>query len=737
MACFIACGLSSLSARPVVASFDRFFIAADDDALLTEGGLLLLNELNCVACHAVPATWKQKLPGRGKVDLSGVGSRLAADDLQLFIRDPHRAKDGTLMPGLFAGEEDQGKGALESLTAYLASLKGAQKEYPVGNAKDGSELYHTVGCVACHAPADVADYRPVEVPEGMPVIKQASTSVPLVLGKKYAPPSLAAFLQDPLSIRHGGRMPSTELTDQEAADIAAYLHYKREPSSASKTTASPAASQAIADGRKQFANLGCVSCHDAGESQTTSPLATLDTVSPDQGCLSPAKKTGVPEYALSPLQQKAIRLALARLQQPPATQTAAQRADTHLLQMNCYACHQWNGKGGLEEGRAPYFTVKDATAHSLGELGRLPPKLDAVGRKLTQGWMEKLLWGQGGGVRPYMTARMPRFGRDNAAPVIPLLEEACKLEKPVAMDSSGLRGHQRAEAGRVLMGVGKGGLGCVSCHGLKDRKSLGVPVVNLSHTVDRLQPAYFKELLLNPQVTQPGTLMPPLFMGRKKADNEIEQLWTYLKEIDQARLPEGLLQTGDYELKPAEKGRPIVFRTFLVGAGTQAVAVGYPSQLNVAFDSYEVRWALTWQGRFVDAMTTWEERAMTPAKPLEDKVTTLPVRMPLAKLRSASDSWPESFGTDAGYVFQGYRMGKDGTPVFLYKVGDLTVEDVLQPAMDGKSLVRTLILTSGGGVGDDWYFLGLTGTATPTKITWQDGMATVQETLPLTLTLPP
>ncbi|WP_218280383.1 c-type cytochrome [Verrucomicrobium spinosum] len=111
--------------------------------------------------------------------------------------------------------------------------------------------------------------------------------------------------------------------------------------------------------------------------------------------------------------------------------------------------------------------------------------------------------------------------------------------------------------------MGTGGLGCVSCHGLKDRKSLGVPVINLTHTVHRLTPEYFKELLLNPQVTQPGTLMPPLFMGRKKADQEIEQLWTYLKELDQSRLPEGLLQTGDYEIKPEKSVRPVVFRTFL------------------------------------------------------------------------------------------------------------------------------------------------------------------------------
>jgi hypothetical protein len=118
--------------------------------------------------------------------------------------------------------------------------------------------------------------------------------------------------------------------------------------------------------------------------------------------------------------------------------------------------------------------------------------------------------------------------------------EADKLaEKPVTIDVSGLEKHHRAEAGRQLLGAK--GLACVACHGLKDRKSLGPPVIRLTHTVERLQPEYFKELLLNPQVTQLGTVMPPMFVGRKKADLEIESIWTYLREVEGQPLPEGLM----------------------------------------------------------------------------------------------------------------------------------------------------------------------------------------------------
>ena len=392
---------------------------------------------------------------------------------------------------------------------------------------------------------------------------------------------------------------------------------------------------------------------------------------------------------------------------------------------NCYACHEWHGTGGMEGPRAQYLTC-DPAAHSLGEIGHMPPKLDIVGRKLTHSWMEKLLWGSGGGVRSYMTARMPRFGKENAGEIIPLFVETSKRETPVTMDTSGLLKHHRSELGRVLMGTGTGGMGCVSCHGLKDRKSLGVPVVNLTQTVHRLQPEYFKELLLNPQVTQPGTLMPPLFMGRKKADQEIEQLWTYLKEIDQSRLPEGLLLTGEYELKPEKEKRPIIFRTFLEGAGMHAAAVGYPQRLHVAFDALESRWAIAWKGRFLDAMTTWEERAMTPAKPLGEKVFIMPMRMPLAKLTSGSDTWPEACGVAAGYAFKGYRIGKDGVPVFLYEVGDLKIEDMLKPAANGKALKRTLTVR---GQGSGWFFLGLAKDAKSRVVFFKDGVAVMEETI--------
>jgi hypothetical protein len=119
---------------------------------------------------------------------------------------------------------------------------------------------------------------------------------------------------------------------------------------------------------------------------------------------------------------------------------------------------------------------------------------------------------------------------------------------------------------------------------------------------------------------------------------------------------------------------------------------------------------------------------MTPAKPLGTKPVDFPLRMPLAKLASASDAWPHACGAEAGYAFKGYRLGKDGVPVFLYETTGLQVEDSIRPAKDGKRLYHTVTVR---GSGDGWYFRGLAKDARPVPVVWQDGAAVFEETISL------
>ena len=657
-----------LQAEPInhayVFNFDQFYLPEDPDEHVVDGGYLLLAELNCTACHAVPKVWQERLSTKLGPVLRGVGSRLDADQLWLFIRSPQYRKKGTQMPGMFAGEEgDAAK--VESLVEYLSSLKQDVPKLPVGDGAHGKELYHKVGCVACHQPG--SDFRPEKAPADMEIEKPGNASVPITFADTYDVNSLAYFLKDPLAHRPAGRMPDMRLTDQEAADIAAYLHVGRQQEKATERAALKIPPQGIKKGQQLFVQMRCNTCHHTGDDSTQLPkLKDLAQLNPKAGCLSAAQPTGTPRYDLNELQKRALRLAITAIQKGAAPLlTAAQKIDWQMSRLNCYACHDRDGKGAPEDPRAQYFTSNDGSAESLGELAHMPPHLDHTGRKLTRGWLEKILYGEGGSVRPYMNTRMPNFGQAQTQMIIDLLPEADQRETPVKIDVSGLEKHHRAELGRTL--IGAKGLACISCHGLKDRKSLGPPVIRLTHTVERLQPEYFKELLLNPQATQMGTMMPPMFMGRKKADQEIESIWTYLKEIEGQPLPEGLLSNEDFELKPEKLGKPILFRSFIEGAGSHAIAVGFPQGLHAAFDSAQVRWAVIWKGKFLDAMSNWQSREMVAIKPLGTDVKEL----------------PSATGTRE---FSGYRLTKEGVPTMLYRLDGQAVEDTLRPTQDGLAL---------------------------------------------------
>ncbi len=76
----------------------------------------------------------------------------------------------------------------------------------------------------------------------------------------------------------------------------------------------------------------------------------------------------------------------------------------------------------------------------------------------------------------------------------------------------------------------------------------------------------------------------PKLPGGKDADRQIDSVRVYLTEADQrSRRP--VADAAAYELKPTE--RPIVFRTFIDGAGTHAIAVGFPP----ASTSRSMRWS--------------------------------------------------------------------------------------------------------------------------------------------------
>ena len=709
-----------------VIGVDRFYQQAESGS--PTGGMLLLTELSCTACHTSPTD--ELVPKRGP-KLDAAGRRLQPEWIRRFLSDPAKTKPGTTMPHvLHRLSPETRKSTIDAMVAFLASQRQPFRQLnstagnPIafefwrkGNVLQGRKLFHEVGCVACHAPATDYASAPKEASPldkllarlnaddikelGLEHVARPVRSIPLGdLAAKYTRIALTHFLLEPEVVRPAGRMPNLKLHPTEAADVAAYLLQSQTGAVGSIRPVQD--SKLIAKGRELFGKLKCGQCHDSDEKGDGSisravvrskvkPLVKLDT-SAQHSCLESADQKQ-PLYALNAIQTTLIRQAINVLNSsgPPVATDAEtrDRLDFRMLQLNCYGCHERNKRGGVGPKRRPYF---ETVGHvDIGDEGRLPPPLDQVGRKLTTKWLATVFKGDGA-VRPHMMARMPKFP---ATVVKSLPQRFAKVDGFSATPAAKVFGDttRLAEAGRQLFDTG-----CVQCHPVRGDHLPGVVGIDLASIRDRVHPQWLRDFLLNPSALKPRTRMPTFFPKGRSAnpavlngnvDRQLAAMWAYLKDIDKHPLPEKILigKEHNFELKP--KDRPLIVRTFMREVGTHSIAVGFKERVHFAFDADRIRLAQVWRGRFIDAHGTWFNRFQPPIVPLGVNVIGVSPGVPLAILSDPLTQWPGRDNELHRYRFGGFRIDKSGVPTFLYQFGPFKVEDRLAPAKS-QSLERRL-----------------------------------------------
>lgn len=700
---------------PFVAGHDRFFDESEERQQLD--GALLVSELSCTACHASDNERMQ--PKRGP-RLDGVGLRLQSNWLRRYINDPNHVKPGTTMPNVIArGTEAT---VLQPLLAFLSSQRKPFPElvstagnpiafefWKKGNRERGRTLYHQVGCVACHEPDTDVDIgtnsrsdlenllsqlEPDEIKElGLENAARPVRSVPHGnLATKYTRQSLTFFLLDPNETRPSGRMPSLKLKPEEAADIASYLLRDQREDAVVGTPSTDR--DLIEAGRRWFVELRCANCHDIDGVNPTSfgkPLAKLD-VANDRSCITD-KHSGLPRYFLSVSQTLSLRLQVTSAKEPSRSElTSADELHLRVMQLNCYACHERNNRGGVGPKRRGYF---ETIGHvDLGDEGRLPPPLDGVGQKLTEAWFNQVLSGQGD-IRPHMHARMPVFAKSQVAALPKLLAKVDATKATVNKDFGSRL--ELAESGRALLD-----LGCVQCHPLRGEYLPGVVGVDLAGIAVRVQPQWFRDFLLHPAGLKSRTRMPTFFPNGRSGvqsildgdvDRQIAAMWTYLKSIERQPLPEKLAASKVHNFELVPEDRPVLLRTFMKQAGNHAIAVGFPQKVHVAFDAERVRIAQAWRGRFIDAHGTWFDRFTPLAAPLGDSVVAFPAGSAFALMPDAQAPWPKLDDPSSSYRFRGYRLDKQGVPTFLYEFDQFSIEDRVEPT-SSKQLLRRIAIRS-------------------------------------------
>lgn len=662
-----------------VTKVPKFARAAAQEAVTALHGRALLGELGCTSCH-IGADGKSSstaVEARQAPLLGEIGRRARPDWLLKWILDPQKIKPGSHMPDVM-GDTPKDKEDAEAIVQFLvapylasASTEPAAKEADV--IEQGRYYFHSVGCVACHGPLDSpasAFVNEQGLSKKLPDYKGFAAYGDLA--GKWRPAALSEFLREPSRVHPGGRMPTMNLSTEEADLIATYLVNKfgeaKEPA-----TFKPDASK-VDPGKIAFAARGCAACHQIGHNlpnvASTLKATALPGLSAGKGCLDP-KSVTASRYTLSDADRAALAAAIApaiKAQTAPAPIDAAHR---EIEGLSCLACHVKDGEGGPAKQINAYFRTLNET--ELGDEGRLPPNLSGVGFKLTTTWLRTVLT-QRGQARPYMGVRMPQFGEAHVGPLVSALAAESGIW-PNADRTEPKASDEIAAGGRKL--VGDSALNCISCHVFGDYPSAGTPGPSITAFSERLRYDWWKGYIMNPHRYKAGTRMPNFYMTGKGAvvdvlggdpDKQADAMWAYFNLGDLAPAPTGI-NTGN-GLKLTVTGRPMVLRTFLKDAGSRGIAVGYPAGLHFAFDAGECRLVDAWRGGFIDASGAWAGRGGNVS---DEKGTTewkAPAGPAIVLDTGAGGlGWPKVTSVKTGGIFRGYSLDKLGVPTFKYSIG--------------------------------------------------------------------
>jgi cbb3-type cytochrome oxidase cytochrome c subunit len=218
-------------------------LIADDAPTVTEG-YRLVEEYGCYSCHKIDWFPTKRRPGP---TLTNLQSKLTPEFVSSWISDPKAFRPTTRMPRFFhlenyppdeviaksrygQGREIKGRewddASIAAISAFLVDRAPREDAAPIpvaGDAHRGREVMRLSGCFSCHNLAPHGE-EPVAAD---PALEASGTNEhgPNLRGvaTKVTPEWLYAWIKDPRAYWPETKMPDLRLSDQEAADIVAYM----------------------------------------------------------------------------------------------------------------------------------------------------------------------------------------------------------------------------------------------------------------------------------------------------------------------------------------------------------------------------------------------------------------------------------------------------------------------------------------------------------------------------------
>lgn len=218
-----------------------------DDAPKVSKGYETFEQYGCYACHKVDWFPTKRKPAP---TLKKLASKLQPDWVASWIADPKAFRPTTRMPQIFhlenygpeevivQSEWSEGRNihgqewndsAVAAVTSYLFAQDQTNGEKPpaipvAGDAERGREVFRVAGCLACH---NLSGFEGEELLTKDLAFEPNDTNIhgPNLRGiaTKTTPEWIFAWIKDPAAYWPETRMPNLRLSDQDAADITAYL----------------------------------------------------------------------------------------------------------------------------------------------------------------------------------------------------------------------------------------------------------------------------------------------------------------------------------------------------------------------------------------------------------------------------------------------------------------------------------------------------------------------------------
>ncbi len=189
-------------------------------------GLNFIEKAGCYACHAIDRYKNWPKPGP---DLTHLSAKVSQEWTYRWIHDPKAFRHNTWMPAFFNqsnnDDPDSRKRGEQEIHAMVHYLFSVSEEFELPSMptwedpKKGEEIVSSLGCFACHN----IQSEPVAAPRTQESLRREHGPNLTGLGTKTTKVWIYNWLKDPNRYHPETRMPNLRLSDEEAANAAAYL----------------------------------------------------------------------------------------------------------------------------------------------------------------------------------------------------------------------------------------------------------------------------------------------------------------------------------------------------------------------------------------------------------------------------------------------------------------------------------------------------------------------------------